>query len=231
MSEIYGLILPSPPARLRAIGVFATAKASTRRELEEKSILRIHAPDASIWHDGDPSIVVIQSGRCKLQVMSQAGQTTTLAFLKSGDVAGLIEQSSNKSIVSLCIAASSVSAVHIANEHMLAALEDDLELRNAVSAHIRDEAILLRTRLFQMATLSIPARVAAFLLSEIEPNAVSHDINNPLTHEEIASIVGATREAVTRAFRGLAGLGIVTYTRQNIHISSLQKLQSQVTNG
>lgn len=228
--EDNGLILPPPPpARLRAIGIFAAAKTSTRAELGEKSTLKIHAPDTSIWHDGDASIVAIQSGRCKLQVMSQVGQTTTLAFLKSGDVVGLIEQSSNKSIVSVCITTSNVSAVHISNNHFSAALENDPGLRNAVLAHVRDEAILLRTRLFQMATLSIPARVAAYLLSEIAPTETSSDIKNPLTHEEIASIVGASREAVTRTFRALSSLGIVTYSRQNIHIASIQKLRKQVT--
>jgi CRP/FNR family cyclic AMP-dependent transcriptional regulator len=229
MPENKGLILPPPPARLRPVGIFAAAKASTRAELGEKSTLKLHAPDSSIWHDGDATIVAIQSGRCKLQVMSQEGQTTTLAFLKGGDVAGLIEQSSNKTVVSVCIATSDVSAVHISIDHLQSALERDDGLRNSVAAYVRDEAILLRTRLFQMATLSIPARVAAYLLSELGPSEASSDIKNPLTHEEIASIVGASREAVTRTFRALARLGIVSYSRQNIHVASIQKLKKYVS--
>lgn len=217
---------PSTYSRLRAIGLMAAAKTSTRRAIEEKSVLRVFEAGTHIWKDGDPNVVVIQSGQCRLQIMSEGGQATTLAYLSDGDLAGLVERGAQNSVVSAYIATSCVSAMVISNEVLQSAFDEDIDLRKAMMDHVFNDAIVMRRRLFGMATLSVQARVASYVLDAALTSPSQSVVQTPQTHEEIASIVGATREAVTRTLRALVKQEIISYSREALKILNQPALKS-----
>lgn len=215
-----------PPPRLRVMGVLAAAKASTRRELEDKSILRIFDIGAQVWKNGDDQLAVIQSGRCRQQLMLETGQAMTLAFLNAGDLAGLFESSAEKRLATVYSATSVLTAVFIPVAAMRTAMDIDMELRSSVEKHLSLENVKLRQRLFEMATLPIQGRLASYLLEECSKNPASEEIKNPLTHEELASLLGTNREAITRTLRVFEKLGLVVYSRQRIKMIDMIKLKA-----
>jgi CRP/FNR family cyclic AMP-dependent transcriptional regulator len=218
MSTKQSPILPPPSAKLRAIGVLAEALSGTRRFLEEKSSFRLFDPGATVWSDGDKSVAVIQSGRAKLQLTVDSGQATTLEYLKVGDVTGLQTGAGEGHLVTSCVSTSVVGAVIIPDEAIQAALEADRDFRVAVNALTMQEISKLRKRLFEMANFSLGARLASHLLDLVEPYQGITEIKSPLTHEELALLLGANREAITRALRLFNKQALIDYSRKTLKI-------------
>jgi CRP-like cAMP-binding protein len=164
-------------------------------------------------------------------VIVGSGHTTTLDFLMPGDTVGLIESTADRRFSTLCTAMSVVSAVIVPSRTIQMATDTDPDFRRAMITHYSSETIKLRERLFEMATLSIRARVASYLLGQCDATSENADIKNPLTHEELASLLGSNREAITRTLRELDRAGILVYSRQNIRVLNLAKLQGIVQAG
>jgi CRP-like cAMP-binding protein len=221
----------APSAKLRAIGILAAARSTTRRELEEKSTLRFFEPGAPIWSAGDDFVAVIQSGQAKLQIMLNSGQSLTLYFLRVGDMMGLIENTSDKGAASLCLAVSVVTATIIPLSALHTALQSDSGFQQAILDAALAETAQLRQRLFEMATLSVQSRLATYLLNEASLNGNQVDIRNPLTHEELATLLGANREVITRALRAFEKLGLIAYSRLYLRILEPTKLQALASKG
>ncbi|MCQ4087819.1 Crp/Fnr family transcriptional regulator [Saccharibacillus sp. JS10] len=54
-----------------------------------------------------------------------------------------------------------------------------------------------------------------------------HELNIPLTHQELADMIGATREAVSLTLKELAQEGVLTTSRGNIRVHTRQVLQER----
>ena len=102
----------------------------------------------------------------------------------------------------------------------------DADFRTALDRQTSSQNIKLRKRLFEMATLPLQSRLASYPIEECEYTQGVSQISNPPTHEELASLLGANREAITRALRALEKLGLITYSRQTIKVLGVAQLQS-----
>jgi CRP/FNR family cyclic AMP-dependent transcriptional regulator len=76
---------------------------------------------------------------------------------------------------------------------------------------------------------AVPARLAGLILLLCEGEGVMtrRDIKIPhhYTHERLGTMIGANREAVTRAFTKLQDEGVVELRRRLIHIRDLEALR------
>ena len=84
-------------------------------------------------------------------------------------------------------------------------------------AGLADERLALsEDRATDLAHKEVPGRLASLLLRLLENEGVvtphGYQIPTRYTHQQIASMIGAKREAVTRAFGLLRGLGAVRCT-------------------
>jgi CRP-like cAMP-binding protein len=217
--------------RLKAVGLMAAARASTRRDLEQSGTLVVFTIGSMIWRDDVGYIAVVQSGRARLEVVHHDHLAVTLGFLRTGDVAGLLESHATKRFPTICHATSIVTALIIPIQVVRAAIDQDQELRAAVLERAASETVQLRQRLLEMATLSIQARLASYLLESCDEDRELSDIRNPPTHQELASLLGTNREAITRSLRLFEAMGIIRYSRQTIRILSVTKLISLLEKG
>jgi CRP/FNR family transcriptional regulator, cyclic AMP receptor protein len=81
-----------------------------------------------------------------------------------------------------------------------------------------------------MVRKEVPARLAGLILrlSEYEGFVTgdgSRKIPTRYTHQQIASMVGSNREAVTRAFGKLRKAGVVEFRDRHIYVTDASKLQ------
>ncbi len=99
-----------------------------------------------------------------------------------------------------------------------------------MAARVRD----LSGRLFTLTTVTVPFRVDAEIL-KLAIAAGIHDnqaIISPMpNHSEIASLVGAQREAVTREVSRLADAGLIIKQPKNIIVRDVHKLIERIENG
>jgi len=84
-------------------------------------------------------------------------------------------------------------------------------------------------RMEDLTLKEIPARLASLILLLCEEEGVMtpQDIKIPhhYTHERLGTMIGANREAVTRAFAKLQDEGAVELRRRLIHVSDIEALR------
>jgi CRP/FNR family transcriptional regulator, cyclic AMP receptor protein len=104
--------------------------------------------------------------------------------------------------------------------------EMGLRLIDLLAEHLR----LMDARISDVIYKQVNARLASlivWLLGEegIVVGSGDHVIPYPYTHEQLGTIIGAKRVAVTRAFRDLQDEGVVMLRRRRIHVSNLLPLK------
>lgn len=88
---------------------------------------------------------------------------------------------------------------------------------------------LMDERMSDIVHKEVPARVASLLLqlpsSEGVVGQEGYEIPSPYTYEELGTMIGAKRVAVSRAFKRLREEGTVEMKRGRIRIRDLQSLE------
>jgi CRP/FNR family cyclic AMP-dependent transcriptional regulator len=93
-----------------------------------------------------------------------------------------------------------------------------------------DRLRLSRSRMADIALKEVPARLASLILDLIQSEGVitregHYKILNHYTHEQLATMIGAKRVAVTRAFGRLQDAGCVRLWRRQIYVVDLATLR------
>jgi CRP/FNR family transcriptional regulator, cyclic AMP receptor protein len=108
----------------------------------------------------------------------------------------------------------------------------DLALRYSkqVGAKLRN----IENRLINLLNKDVRTRLIHFLWQLVEQNlgentAEGFCMPNYLTHEDIAGLIGSSRQTVTTLINGLEGEGILSYNRQEICFMNVKKLQKLVS--
>jgi CRP/FNR family transcriptional regulator, cyclic AMP receptor protein len=80
-----------------------------------------------------------------------------------------------------------------------------------------------------VALKKVPARLANLILLLVESEGVvtpeGYKIPTRYTHQQLGSMIGANREAVTRAFARLRELGAVNVKWRYIHVEDVETLE------
>jgi len=88
----------------------------------------------------------------------------------------------------------------------------------------------IENRLVNLLNKDVKTRLLNFLWQLVQKHA---DLNTPntcipnfLTHEDIANLIGSSRQTITTLFNELAADGLITYNRQEICFPDVKKLQN-----
>src|SRR4051812_11906263 len=186
---------------------------------------------APMFLEGDlgGSVVVIRSGRVKVFATSEDGHGVLLAVRGPGDVLGDLSAIDGAPRNASGTALEPVEAQVITSERFRAFLTDTpdaaLALLRVVIARMRDSD---RLRV-ELGARDTAGRVALRLVELAETSGEGSDgvirITVPLTQEDLAGWVAASREAVARALASLRKRGIITTARREICVVDLEALR------
>lgn len=104
----------------------------------------------------------------------------------------------------------------------------------ALIAALACEVRRLQRHLFARNTLSLSSRIRLGLADMARSAGIADNratIPGPLTHAEMAALVGSRREAVTREFGRLAAAGIIGRGRHCLHIFDVGALNAAIPRG
>jgi CRP/FNR family transcriptional regulator len=95
---------------------------------------------------------------------------------------------------------------------------------------LSDRLSTYETRLHDLGLKEVPARLASLILLLVEGEGVrtaeGYKIPTRYTHQQLATMIGANREAVTRAFARLREVATVEVKRRYIHVEDLDVLRA-----
>jgi CRP/FNR family transcriptional regulator, cyclic AMP receptor protein len=150
-------------------------------------------------------VFVVCSGRVKLSVGSASGKALILRIAESGQVVGLPGTISGKPYEATAEALEPIQATFIPREQFLQFLREHGEAALRVAEVLSNiyQATYQEVRYLGLSG-SAAGKLARFLLDIGEAHGIAENGNvratMTLTHEEIAEMIGASRETVTRVF-------------------------------
>ena len=99
---------------------------------------------------------------------------------------------------------------------------------------LSDRLSTYETRMEDLAVKEVPARLASLILLLVESQGVrtptNYKIPTRYTHQQLGTMIGANREAVTRAFSRLREAGAVETRRRYIHVENIETLKEAAEN-
>jgi CRP/FNR family transcriptional regulator, cyclic AMP receptor protein len=180
-------------------------------------------------HEGTERLFILKQGRVQLYEISEGGEEITLSVVEEGNVFGemaLTAQSLAGLYVRALTPATVVSLKREDVERLIMRKpEVGLRLIRELGERLHDS----ETRYADIVGKDVPARLATLILTLVDSEGVasseSYRIPTHYTHEQLASMIGCKRVAVTRAFRKLEGGGAVELKERRIIIKDLNALK------
>ena len=196
----------------------------------QKTLGRSFQKGESIYIPGDASDVVflLLTGRVRLFAMVRQRELT-FDVVQAGALFGeasLMERTQNEYAQALSFA--KVGMFELKAFWNL--LRENVEVNARVIRMLGERYRLTRGRMTDIALKDSPARLAALILDLIEDEGVVtregfYRVTTHYTHEELASMIGLKRVAVTRAFGTLQDRNFVQLRRRQIHVTDLAGLR------
>jgi CRP/FNR family transcriptional regulator len=180
-------------------------------------------------HEGSERLFILKKGRVQVYEMDQTGDEITLSVVEDGAIFGEMSLTgqSLQGVYVRALAPSFVVSLKRAD------LEDLIMKKPEVGLRLmRELAERLRASQVRYANIihkDVPARLATLILTLVDSEGLVSDeslrIPTRYTHEQLASMIGSKRVAVTRAFRKLEEARAVRLKDRFIIVKDLDALR------
>jgi CRP/FNR family transcriptional regulator len=204
---------------------------------EEMEDLAKRAPDTFLDEDdilytpkeGAERLFILKEGRVQLYEVTEEGDEITFSVIEDGNIFGemaLTGQSLNGLYVRALTPATVVSLRRAELEDLIVKKpEVGLRLVRDLAQRLHDS----EARYADIVGKDVPARLATLILTLVDSEGVvsseSYRIPTHYTHEQLGSMIGCKRVAVTRAFRKLEKSAAVELKDRRIIVKDLDALK------
>lgn len=185
--------------------------------------------------DGEPTVLVLASGRVKIYDLTGEGRETILAFIEQGELFGELTVLDGEPRQEFAEAAEDSEVLAIPADDFLALLESRADLALSVTRLVGLRRRRIENRLRNILFLPSRARLVRLLIELVEAHGellgTRYAIRFPLTHQDLASLIGVTRETVTLTLGQLQEEGLIAIERQRVIVTSMRRLRQEATGG
>jgi len=192
-------------AFLRRVPLFSGLTEQQLDALAAGSARRSYPKGRTIVSEGEPSqsMYILLAGRAKVQRSDSEGKEVILAVLGSGEFFGemsLIDDSPRSASV---ITLESCEFMAVSKDAFKTMLQQSPEVSMAVMRGLVRRLREADKKIETLALLDVYGRVARVLLDFSEDVGGERVVKNRLPRQEIAKMIGASREMVSRVMKGL----------------------------
>ena len=216
---------------LTSVPIFASLNREQLQSLPGKLQPRRYQRGEVIFHEDDPAdrMHIIVEGRVKISIASEDGRERDIALFQSGDCFGemALLDGSNRSATATAVDATETMVLF--RQDFLDFLGENPELAADVNTLLVQRLRNVNQMLGDMVFLDVPTRVAKQLLTLAETYAADAKPGDaivvPMGQDELARLVGASRETVSRALNSYRRMGFVDTSHRRITITDLPGLE------
>jgi CRP/FNR family transcriptional regulator, cyclic AMP receptor protein len=204
---------------------------------EELEDLAKRAPDTFLERgdilyspqNGTERLFVLKEGRVQLYEIEEGGDEITLSVVEDGNVFGemALTGQSCEGLYVRALAPSTVVSLRREDVEDLITKKPEVGLRlvRELAERLHDS----ERRYANVVGKDVPARLASQILTLVDSEGVvsseSYRIRTHYTHDQLASMIGCKRVAVTRAFRKLEEGGAVILKDRRIVVKDIGALK------
>jgi CRP/FNR family transcriptional regulator len=218
-------------ASLRRVSLFAglddDSWQSLRTRLKQSSSSRASA----IFTEGDPGgeLHVILSGKVKISRAAADGRENLLAVLGPGDLFGELSLFNPGPRTATATAITDVQLATFSHDDLRPVIIEQPEVAAELLRALAERLRQTNDAMADLVFTDVPGRVAKALLSlaerfgETDPDGVR--VHHDLTQEELAQLVGASRETVNKALSDFAGRGWLRVDARSVVLLDVERLR------
>ncbi len=209
--------------------------AEVVRSLAAFAIPLYHPKGTTLFGEGQRSrgVFILYSGRVKLFTSSVDGKNLILRFADSGEILGLAGTLSGQPYEAWAEAIQPTETGFVDRGYLIHLMRHRCELAVQVAMHLGESYCSAIAGVRTMGhSRSASQKLATFLLDWCESNRLFHGEANArltLTHEEIAEVIGTSRETVTRLLSGFKKNGLIQWKGCNLALTDRSALESWAT--
>lgn len=184
-----------------------------------------------IFHEGDvgDTLYILKSGRVKIAKITEDGREKTLCIMQPGDFFGEMAIFDNLPRSATAEVIDDAATVHtVAKRDFERTLMDHPSIALQIMRDLTRRIRQVNQQVEDLAFKDVHERVASTLshLSKSEGRQIGSKvlINLKMTHQDLANMVGSSRETVTRALNRLQDEGVISIAHQQITINQPNSL-------
>jgi CRP-like cAMP-binding protein len=177
--------------------------------------------------DAVHAFYVVISGQIKLYKSSPEGKEQTLYLLRAGDPFGMCTAFAIDTFPANAMALEESGVLLIPGQAMEAVAMKEPRLLVNIIQILADRLRESMTLIESLSLKEIPERLASFLLHDLGRHG-AEEMNRlalTITQRELAKILGATPEALSRAIRKMSNAGILAMDGRSIRILDREALE------
>ena len=171
-------------------------------------------------------VYLLCSGRVKIARVSERGRELTLYLLEDGAIfgeTGLLGASEPYELVAETLEDSLIAVFRRAD--ILAALEQSLAATRELLKLVGARRIQAENQVADLVFLEVPKRLAKLLLRLYESQGgrsgrVGQTLRGKMTHQELANVIGSTRETTTLILNDFKRQGLIDFLGRKILITN-----------
>mgnify|MGYP006270030961 CR=1 FL=1 len=196
---------------LRRVPLFFSLSEAQIDMLAVGSARRTFPKGRTIVAEGEPSqsLYILLSGRAKVQRSDSEGKEVIIAVLGAGEFFGEMSLIDDEPRSASVITLESCDFLAIPKENFLAALRQSTDICLAVMRGLVKRLRSADRKIETLALLDVYGRVARVLLDSSELVGNERIVRSRLPRQQIAKMVGASREMVSRVMKGLESEGYI----------------------
>jgi CRP/FNR family transcriptional regulator, cyclic AMP receptor protein len=208
-------MLDSTREALALAEILRTLPAEVLNELAAVARRRRFPRGQVIFHQGDPgdTIHIVESGRVKVSVVGENGEQALLNIFGAGQCFGELSLIDGHARSATIETLEPTTTVSLHRSDFLSLLRAHPEAMEQVLLLVTGKLRQLTDELSDLAFLSLEGRLAKRLLdlaaTQGQPTDGIQRVELPVTQEELAAMVGATRPSVSRALGQLEDRGLI----------------------
>jgi len=216
---------------LQKIPLFANLKEAELQSLSQIVIERTYKKNSNIFFEGDPGdgVYFIKAGQVKVIKTSEEGGEQILHLLGPGDIFGevVLFDGSDFPATAQAVVDSQIGMIRNWDMDVFirANPEVALKLLKVMSHRLRDAQIKIKNLALQDTLRRTVGMLLHLAQEHGKRTAEGIEINLPLSRQELANMVGTSRETVTRILSRLNKEGLIVLEKQKIIILDEEELQ------
>lgn len=175
-------------------------------------------------------VYLLKQGRVKLSVLAETGKEIAIDIIQPGEIFGefaLVDESLRSNMAQ---ALDDVSMWVFSRHDFTKLLMTQPKLAMSYIKLVGDRRRRMEKKLSDITSKALSARICELLhelaTSSAEAETLAGNYLIPLTHHDVASLIGAARQTTTTVLNDLERCGIIELGRRCIRIKCLKELQT-----
>lgn len=216
--------------RLRTAPLFSALDDDAAAALRASMVELRLAKGEVLFTEGDPGekLFLIETGKVKLGHTSSDGRESIIAVLGSGEMLGELSLFDPGPRTATAVAVSNTKVLSMSHEALLPWLVGRPDLAVSLLAALARRLRRTNEALADLVFSDVPGRVAKALLElgskfgEDTPEGLL--VHHELTQEELAQLVGASRETVNKALADFSQRGWIRIEQRSVTLLDVDRL-------